>query len=279
MSILHCGRFRLNLDRPLLMGIVNLTPDSFSSDGVSNDIERAVAHARHQLDAGADILDIGAESSRPGAIPTPADEELRRLLPVLHRIADWGVRVSVDTYKPEVMREAIAAGASLFNDITGLRDPTSMDLLRDSDCAVCIMHMQGEPGGMQQAPRYENVVAEVHDYLLERADACLQAEIVKERVILDPGFGFGKTLDHNLALFRALAALGEAGYPLLVGVSRKTMLGAITGRAVDGRQSASVAAAMLAAQKGAKILRVHDVAATRDALKVMAAIEQGAFCE
>lgn len=279
MSILHCGRFRLNLDRPLLMGIVNLTPDSFSSDGVSNDIERAVAHARHQLDAGADILDIGAESSRPGAIPTPADEELRRLLPVLHRIADWGVPVSVDTYKPAVMREAIAAGASLFNDITGLRDPTSMDLLRDSDCAVCIMHMQGEPGGMQQAPRYENVVAEVHDYLLERADACLQVGIVKERVILDPGFGFGKTLDHNLALFRALAALGEAGYPLLVGVSRKTMLGAITGRAVDGRLSASVAAAMLAAQKGAKILRVHDVAATRDALKVMAAIEQGAFCE
>lgn len=279
MSILHCGRFRLNLDRPLLMGIVNLTPDSFSSDGLGNDVERAVAHARHQLEAGADILDIGAESSRPGAIPTPADEELRRLLPVLHRIADWGVPVSVDTYKPVVMREAIAAGASLFNDISGLRDPASLDLLRDSDCAVCVMHMQGEPGGMQQAPHYENVVAEVGNFLVERADACVRAGIAKERVTLDPGFGFGKTLEHNLALFRELTALAEVGYPLLVGVSRKTMLGAITGRAVDGRLSASVAAAMLAAQKGAKILRVHDVAATRDALKVMAAIEQGAFCE
>ncbi|MFZ2268841.1 MAG: dihydropteroate synthase [Azonexus sp.] len=275
MNILHCGHFRLSLARPLVMGIVNLTPDSFSSDGLADDLERAVVHARHQLDAGADILDIGAESSRPGAMPTPEEEELRRLLPLLERIASWGVPISVDTYKPAVMRAALAAGATMINDIAGLRTPGALEAVQDSDCAVCLMHMQGEPGSMQQAPDYRDVVAEVETYLAERLALCRQAGIVAERLVLDPGFGFGKTLDHNLALFRALPRLLGAGYPLLVGVSRKTMLGGMTGRPVGERLAASVAAAMLAAQKGAKILRVHDVAATVDALKVLAAIEQG----
>lgn len=275
MNILHCGRFRLPLNRPLIMGIVNLTPDSFSSDGLGNDLEKAVAHARCQFEAGADILDIGAESSRPGAIPTPEDEELRRLIPLLERIADWGVPISVDTYKPAVMRAALAAGATMINDIAGLRYPGALEAVRDSDCAVCLMHMQGEPGTMQQAPEYRDVVAEVDAYLAGRLAVCREAGIAAERIVLDPGFGFGKTLEHNLVLFRALPQLAGAGYPLLVGVSRKSMLGGITGRSVDQRLAASIAAAMLAAQKGAKILRVHDVAATVDALKVQAAIEQG----
>lgn len=261
------------------MGIVNLTPDSFSNDGLGNDVERAVAHAREQFEAGADILDIGAESSRPGASPTSVDEELRRLLPVLERISDWGVPVSVDTYKPAVMRAAILLGASMINDISGLSHPAAMDAVCASDCAICIMHMLGEPGTMQQAPQYRDVVSEVHDFLAEKVAACAVAGINRGRLVLDPGFGFGKTLEHNLALFRRLTALSIDALPLLVGVSRKSMLGTITGRSVDARLSASVAAAVLAAQKGAKILRVHDVAATKDALAVLAAIEQGEMCD
>jgi len=257
------------------MGIVNLTPDSFSSDGLGNDLERAVAHARHQLEAGADILDIGAESSRPGATPTPEDEELRRLIPLLERIAGWGVPISVDTYKPAVMRAALVAGATMINDIAGLRYPGALEAVQGSDCAVCLMHMRGEPGTMQQAPEYQDVVGEVEAYLGERLALCRQAGIAAERIVLDPGFGFGKSLEHNLAMFRALPRFAEAGYPLLVGVSRKSMLGGITGRPVGERMPASIAAAMLAVQKGAKILRVHDVAATVDALKVLSAIEQG----
>lgn len=279
MSNLQCGRFSLSLDRPLVMGIVNLTPDSFSNDGLGNDVERAVAHAREQFEAGADILDIGAESSRPGASPTSVDEELRRLLPVLERISDWGVPVSVDTYKPAVMRAAILLGASMINDISGLSHPAAMDAVCASDCAICIMHMLGEPGTMQQAPQYRDVVSEVHDFLAEKVAACAVAGINRGRLVLDPGFGFGKTLEHNLALFRRLTALSIDALPLLVGVSRKSMLGTITGRSVDARLSASVAAAVLAAQKGAKILRVHDVAATKDALAVLAAIEQGEMCD
>jgi len=275
MNILQCGHFRLSLERPLVMGIVNLTPDSFSSDGLGNDLERAVAHARHQLEAGADILDIGAESSRPGATPTPEDEELRRLIPLLERIVGWGVPISVDTYKPAVMRAALAAGATMINDIAGLRYPGALEAVQGSDCAVCLMHMRGEPGTMQQAPEYLDVVGEVEAYLGERLALCRQAGIAAERIVLDPGFGFGKSLEHNLAMFRALPRFAEAGYPLLIGVSRKSMLGGITGRPVGERMPASIAAAMLAVQKGAKILRVHDVAATVDALKVLSAIEQG----
>jgi len=257
------------------MGIVNLTPDSFSGDGLVGDVDQAIRHAREQLEAGSDILDIGAESSRPGAIPTPEDEELRRLLPVLREITTWGVPVSVDTYKPAVMRAALAAGASMINDITGMADPAALAAVAESDCAVCVMHMKGEPGTMQQAPAYDDVVAEVGDFLRAAVARCRDAGVAEDRLVVDPGFGFGKTLDHNFALFRALTVAFAQDLPVLVGVSRKTMLGAITGRPVEQRQAASIAAALLAAQKGAKILRVHDVAATRDALAVWAAIEQG----
>jgi dihydropteroate synthase len=274
MKKLQCGRFRLPLDRPLIMGIVNLTPDSFSNDGLGSDVERAVAQARFQFEAGADILDIGAESSRPGAIPTPEAEELRRLLPLLERISAWGVPVSVDTYKPAVMRAALAAGASMINDINALRHPDALYSVRDSNCAICLMHMQGEPGTMQASPQYQEVIAEVRRFLSQRVDACLAAGINSDRLVLDPGFGFGKTQAHNLTLFRALTAQAIELFPLLVGVSRKSMLGGITGRPVGERLAASVVAAVLAVQKGARIVRVHDVAATKDALAVLAALEQ-----
>lgn len=257
------------------MGIVNLTPDSFSGDGLVGNVERAVQHARQQYEAGSDILDIGAESSRPGAIPASEEDELRRLLPVLKEVADWGVPVSVDTYKPAVMRAALEAGATMINDITGMIHREALSVVAESDCAVCVMHMQGDPGTMQQTPHYQDVVTEVNSFLAEAVERCRQLGIADERIVVDPGFGFGKTLDQNLALFSALTAAGIGGFPVLVGVSRKSMLGAITGRSVGERQAASVAAALLAAQKGAKILRVHDVAATRDALAVWAAIEQG----
>ena len=274
MTTLHCGRFRLSLDRPLLMGIVNLTPDSFSGDGLVGDVEQAIKHARQQFEAGSDILDIGAESSRPGATPTSEEDELRRLLPVLKEIADWGVPISVDTYKPVVMRAALEAGATMINDITGMTHPDALSVVAQSDCAVCVMHMQGEPGTMQQTPQYRDVVSEVRSFLVAAAERCREAGIDDKRIVVDPGFGFGKTVDHNLAIFSALTVVGVGDFPMLVGVSRKSMLGAITGRPVGERQAASVAAALLAAQKGAKILRVHDVAATRDALTVWAAIEQ-----
>ena len=274
MSVLHCGRFRLPLDRPLVMGIVNLTPDSFSGDGTGGDVARAIRHARHQLDAGADILDIGAESSRPGAIPTPEAEELRRLIPVLSEVSGWGVPVSVDTYKPGVMRAALQAGATMINDISALSHPGAVDIVAASDCAVCLMHMAGEPGTMQQAPRYDDVVCAVRDFLDARVNLCRAAGIADSRIVLDPGLGFGKTLAHNLALFRALTATGVDELPVLIGASRKSMLGAITGRPVEGRMAASIAAALLAAQKGAKILRVHDVAETIDALAVLAAVNE-----
>lgn len=273
MKQIRCGGYRLDLVRPLVMGIVNLTPDSFSGDGLVNDTDAAIARARRQFEAGADLLDIGAESSRPGALPTPEDEELRRLLPVLREIATWGVPVSVDTYKPAVMRAALEAGASMINDITGMASPAALAAVAGSQCAVCVMHMQGEPGTMQQAPAYTDVVGEVSAWLAAAVERCGAAGIARERIVVDPGFGFGKTLDHNLALFRALTAEVWGSLPLLVGVSRKSMLGQITGRPVAARQAASIAAALVAAQKGAAIIRVHDVAETRDALAVLAAIE------
>lgn len=273
MSIFACGQYRLNLERPLLMGIVNLTPDSFSGDGCASDTTRAIEHARQQLLAGADILDIGAESTRPGAQPTSLDEELRRLVPVLKEVCTWGMPISVDTYKPEVMRSALMYGASMINDITGMSDPLALDVVAQSDCGICLMHMKGVPGSMQQAPVYDDVVAEVKGLLAQRLAECFAAGIRLERIVLDPGFGFGKTLDHNLALFRALSVMNISDLPWLVGVSRKSMLGGITGRPTGERMPASLAAALLAAQKGAKILRVHDVAATRDVLAVMAVLQ------
>ncbi len=274
MSFLRCGAYRLSLERPLIMGIVNLTPDSFSGDGVGVDRAAAIAHAEAQRAAGADILDLGAESSRPGAAAVPADVEIARLLPVLHALRDWGMPLSVDTAKPEVMRAALDAGAAIINDIAALRAPGALAAVAASEAGVCLMHMQGEPRTMQADPHYGDVVAEVRDFLAARLDACAAAGIARERLLVDPGFGFGKTVEHNYALLRELRRFEELGVPVLAGLSRKSMLGAVTGRPNGAaRMPASVAAAMLAAERGAKVLRVHDVAATKDALAVLAALE------
>ena len=274
MSVLRCGRYELSIDRPGVMGIVNVTPDSFYDGGRYGDAARAIAHARKLAEEGADILDIGGESSRPGAEPVPAEEELRRVLPVLDALAGSTVPISVDTVKPEVMRAAIEHGATMINDITALAQPGAMATVAASGAAVCLMHMQGEPRTMQANPTYEDVVAEVRDYLATRAAACLQGGIARERIVLDPGFGFGKTVTHNLQLLAHLDVIAALGYPVLAGLSRKSSLGHISGRSAEERLASSLAAALLAAQRGARILRVHDVAATRDALAVLAAVEQ-----
>jgi dihydropteroate synthase len=272
MKLLHCGRFRLALDRPLVMGVVNVTPDSFSDGGRFLDARHAVGHARALIAEGADLLDIGGESTRPGAAAVALDEERRRVLPVLEALADCGVPVSVDTQKPQLMREALAAGAAMVNDINALAAPGAIEAVAGSGAAVCLMHMRGEPRTMQHDPRYGDVVAEVRAFLEARVRAVEAAGIGRERIVIDPGFGFGKTFEHNLELLRALGQFAGLGLPVLAGLSRKSMLGAITGRAVGERLFASVAAALIAAQKGAAIVRVHDVAATRDALAVWSAV-------
>ncbi|HEX5128078.1 MAG TPA: dihydropteroate synthase [Rhodocyclaceae bacterium] len=269
---LHCGRYELILDRPLMMAIINLTPDSFSGDGVDVSRDKAFMLAERALAAGAAILDIGGESSRPGAQAVSVQEELDRVLPVVEALVPLGAPISVDTVKPEVMREAIRAGASMINDINALRAPGAIEAVADTDVGVCLMHMQGEPRTMQAAPHYQDVVAEVTAFLNERAGILHAADIEQKRIVIDPGFGFGKTLEHNAALFRALPDIVALGYPVLVGVSRKSMLGQITGQPVGERLSASVAAAVMAAQHGAAIVRVHDVAETRDALLTLAAL-------
>lgn len=270
---LLCGKFRLPLVRPLVMGIVNITPDSFSDGGRYHDPTRAVAHARQLIEEGADILDIGGESSRPGAQSVSTEEELRRVLPVIEALADAGVPLSIDTVKAEVMRQSVAAGASIINDIAALQAGGALEAAAKSGVAVCLMHMQGEPRTMQAAPRYGDVVAEVRDFLAQRVAAAQAAGIAAERIIVDPGFGFGKRLEHNLALLRQLARFGDLGACVLAGLSRKSMLGEITGRKVSQRDTASVVAALLAARNGARILRVHDVAAMKDALAIWAAVE------
>jgi dihydropteroate synthase len=269
---LRAGRFTLPLDRPLIMGVVNVTPDSFSDGGQWLDHHRAAVHARTLVEEGADILDIGGESTRPGATPVAQSEELERVLPVLDALAGVEVPLSVDTWKPAVMREALAHGASMINDINALQAPGALEAVRESGCAVCLMHKQGDPQTMQLAPRYDDVLAEVAAFLDGRVRACLEAGIARERLVIDPGFGFGKTRAHNLALFKGLRSLAGSGVPLLVGLSRKSVLGKITGRQVEERLAASVAAALLAVQRGAAILRVHDVAATCDALRVLDAV-------
>lgn len=250
------------------MGIINCTPDSFSGDGLASDVERALEQGRAFVEAGADILDVGGESSRPGATSVPEDEELRRVVPVIEALSGFGVPVSIDTVKPGVMRQALAAGATMINDINALRAPGALEAAAASDAAVCLMHMRGSPGTMQDNPVYADVVAEVAAYLGERAEAARAAGIAEERIAVDPGFGFGKTAEHNLALLRDLDAFRVLGFPVLVGLSRKSVLGKLTGRPVTERVAASIAAALAAVAKGANIVRVHDVAATRDALAV-----------
>ncbi|HTY98445.1 MAG TPA: dihydropteroate synthase [Rhodocyclaceae bacterium] len=272
--VLDCGRFRLDLQHPLIMGIVNVTDDSFSGDGLGADPRRAVEQGLRLVEEGAGMLDIGGESSRPGAEPVSVGQELARVLPVLEGLRDCGVPLSVDTVKPEVMAAAIAAGADMINDIAALRAPGALAVVAASRAGICLMHMQGEPRTMQQQPEYGDVVAEVSAFLAERVAACEAAGIGRRRIVVDPGFGFGKTLAHNLALLRQLDRFGDLGLPVLAGLSRKSMLGAITGRPVTDRLPAGIAAAVLAAQRGAAIIRVHDVAATRDALALLNAIEE-----
>jgi dihydropteroate synthase len=272
-ALLRCGRFRLALDRPLVMGVVNVTPDSFYDGGRHASTAAAVAHGRRLAEEGADILDVGGESSRPGSEAVSLEEELARVLPVLDGLRDLERPVSVDTTKPEVVRAALAQGAAMINDITALAAPDALDAVAASDAAVCLMHMRGEPKTMQADPVYTDVVAEVRDFLATRVAACMAAGIARERIVIDPGIGFGKTLAHNLALTRHLDDLAEIGVPVLAGWSRKSSLGRITGRAGEERLAASLAAALIAVQRGARIVRVHDVAATRDALAVLAAIQ------
>ena len=254
------------------MGVVNVTPDSFSDGGRYLDPRKAIAHARRLIDEGADLVDVGGESTRPGAQSVDAANELRRILPVLHALRDAAVPVAVDTVKPQVMQAAIAEGASIINDVNALRAPGALQVVAISGVGVCMMHMQGAPRTMQVAPHYQDVVAEVRGFLLERMDAAVAMGIARERIAIDPGFGFGKTAGHNLDLLRNLERLAELGAPVLVGLSRKSTLGAITGRPAPERLAASIAAALLAVQHGARIVRVHDVAETRDALAVLAAV-------
>lgn len=267
-SELHCGSRRLALSRPLIMGIINATPDSFSGDGLALDVGRALAQARAFVEDGADILDIGGESTRPGATPVGVEEEIRRVVPLIEALRDLDVPLSIDSFKPQVMRAALSAGATLINDINALRAPGALDLAAASDAAVCLMHMQGTPQTMQDNPAYQDVVAEVGAFLAERSAACVAAGIAPERIVIDPGFGFGKTPGHNLQLLQGLERLVASGHPVLVGLSRKSLLGKLTGRKVSERVAASVAAAIAAVAHGAAIVRVHDVAATRDALAV-----------
>lgn len=271
-SILACGRFRLDMSQPKIMAIINVTADSFSGDGCP-DLGSALRAAERAVKEGAEILDIGGESSRPGATMVSEQQELDRVVPLVEALAPLDIPLSIDTVKPAVMRESIRAGADLINDIASFRAPGALEVVRSSSVALSVMHMQGEPGTMQLAPSYRDVVAEVRSFLDERVRALLDSGVSQDRIVVDPGFGFGKTLDHNLALLRHLEVFGEAGYPVFVGMSRKTMLGAITGRDVGERVFAGAAAALLAVQRGARIIRTHDVAATRDVLRVWMAVE------
>ncbi|MGH8033688.1 MAG: dihydropteroate synthase [Lysobacterales bacterium] len=263
----------LQLDRPLLVGVLNTTPDSFSDGGFWLDCDSALVHALDMVAAGADIVDIGGESTRPGAEPVCTDEELDRVIPLLLRLrAESDVPVSIDTSKPEVMREAVRAGASMINDVNALRSEGALEIAAEFRVPVCLMHMGGDPRTMQLAPEYGDVVDEVTQFLLGRVAACQAAGIDRSAIILDPGFGFGKNLQHNIELFQAIPRLCKLGLPLLVGLSRKSMLGQITGKPANQRMAASVAAAVLAVGLGATLVRVHDICETADALKVFAAL-------
>ena len=274
-----CGRFTLELTRPLIMGIVNVTPDSFSDGGQFSNAQQAIDHAATLVAQGADILDIGGESTRPGAVPVSVEQELDRVMPVLEGVIKLNVPVSIDTRRPAVMREAIAAGVDILNDVNGFRDEEAFHLASESPCGLCIMHMQGEPQTMQREPYYNDVVAEVLGFLLAQRDRFCAAGVQAQRLLIDPGFGFGKTFDHNLSLLRAVGQFARS-HPTLVGVSRKSLIGSLlaqgSGQAPPGpaqRVAGSVAAALWAASQGAQVLRVHDVADTAQALKVWQALK------
>lgn len=270
-----CGRYEFDLERPLVMGIVNVTPDSFSDGGEHDDPDAAIAHARRLAAEGAHILDIGGESTRPGAAPVSEADEIARVLPLIEGLRDCGVPLSVDTFKPAVMRAVLDAGADMINDIYGFRQPGAIDAVAGSRCGLCVMHMKGEPRTMQDNPEYSDLLGEIGLFLGARAQKLRAAWVDPRRIVLDPGFGFGKTADQNYQLARRLASLRVSSYPLLVGVSRKSMIGHATGRDARARLPGSLAAALACVARGAAIVRVHDVAATVDALKVWQAVEQG----
>jgi dihydropteroate synthase len=270
-ALLRCGRFTLNFSRPLIMGVVNITPDSFSDGGRFFDAGSALRHARQLIDEGADIIDVGGESTRPGAEPVSESDELARILPVVRELAGR-VPVSVDTMKPAVMRAAIDAGAAMINDVNALRADGAIEACAQGEVGICLMHMLGEPRTMQKSPEYANVVADVRDFLADRVSAVRAGGIARERICIDPGIGFGKTPNHNMQLLRELQELTSLGYPVLFGASRKSTLGVITGRPVEGRLAASLAMALLAFERGASIVRVHDVAQTRDVLAIWLAL-------
>ncbi len=272
---LQCGTHVLDLSWPRVMGIVNVTPDSFFPDGRFTDRGQALERALRMVADGAAIVDVGGESTRPGALPVPESAEIDRVVPLVEALARAGALVSIDTMKPGVMRAAIAAGAAMVNDVRALQERGALDAVATSDVAVCLMHMRGEPRTMQAEPAYLDVVREVRDFLVARALTCEAAGIARNRIVLDPGFGFGKTKEHNLSLLRAIPALAGTGYPILAGLSRKATIGQITGRGVEERMAGSVAAALAAVARGAKIVRVHDVRETADALNVWRAVETG----
>lgn len=269
-QFLQCGRFRFELGRrPLVMGVLNVTPDSFSDGGHYRSLEFAVSRAEEMVASGVDIIDIGGESTRPGSPSVPVAEELARVMPALYALQEAGKALSVDTCKPEVMREAIIAGADMINDINGFQAPGAIEAVVNSDCGLCVMHMQGTPQDMQAQPVYTDVVAEVIAFLRERIAALEAAGVDRERICVDPGLGFGKTVEHNYALLKNTERIAdELGLPVLIGLSRKSMIGAVTGRPVEERLAGSLAGALAAVAQGAKIIRVHDVAETVDALKV-----------
>ena len=273
MNVLHAGEFRLDYSRPLIMAVVNVTPDSFSDGGRHSNPTDAVAYALRLSEEGADILDVGGESTRPGAAAIDTEVEMRRVLPVIEALARRGLVVSVDTRNPAVILAAVAAGAAIINDVAALQGRGAMEAAASGNAAVCLMHMQGTPVTMQDAPHYDHVTHEVRAFLESRVRACVAAGITRERLIIDPGFGFGKSLRHNLQLLQELEGFSLLGLPVLVGLSRKKMLGQLSGRAVLEREYAGIAANLAAVARGAKILRVHDVAAMRDALAVWNAID------
>lgn len=268
-----CGRFELSLERPLLMGIVNVTPDSFSDGQQFLAADRAIEHARTLVEQGADILDIGAESTRPGAQPVSLSAELARLFPVIEGLRDIGVPLSVDTFKPEVMEAVLDLGVDIINDISGFRTAAARQVVADSGCGLCIMHMRGEPRTMQHNPQYQDLEAEVQDFLRARVNELRACGVEDRRLMLDPGLGFGKTVADNYTLLRHLEQLTIDGLPWLIGLSRKSMIGHVTGREVGERLAGSLAGMLAAVAHGAAVLRVHDVAASNDALKVWLAVK------
>jgi len=271
--ILDCAGKSLDLSRPQVMGILNITPDSFSDGGYFFAPEQAVAHASRMVEEGAAIIDVGGESTRPGAPPVPVDEELQRVIPVIEALhASLSVPVSIDTRKPEVMQAAVAAGAGLINDVNALQAPGAVELAARLGVPVCLMHMQGTPVSMQEQPEYGDVVSEVTEFLADRAQLCMQQGIAREQILLDPGFGFGKTTRHNLLLLQHLEQLVAVGFPVLAGLSRKSMIGQTLGLPVDKRLYPGVALAVLAVWKGAAIVRCHDVRETREAIRMCEAV-------